>query len=99
MRETCLPPIHYAFFIPLRGRQRIQTRRGKEIRHRTIAELDVGKRSETRLAEPHRGKMKGVETLKTRIIPLPVLALLEAGRTYMIDADASLYQLRVTLLE
>ena len=39
------------------------------------------------------------ETLKARLISPPILALLKAGRPYMIDTDASAYQLGAMLLQ
>ena len=42
---------------------------------------------------------RAFETLKTRLISPPILALPKAGRPYMIDIDASAYQLGATLLQ
>ena len=48
---------------------------------------------------PTYEQTKAFETLKTRLIWPPVLALRKAGRPYMIDTDASAYQLGATLLQ
>ena len=41
---------------------------------------------------PTDEQTKAFETLKTRLISPPVLALPKAGSPYMIDTDASAYQ-------
>ena len=48
---------------------------------------------------PTDEQTKVVETLKSRLISPPILALPKAGRPYMIDTDASAYQLGATLLQ
>ena len=47
---------------------------------------------------PTDAQMEAFEGLKERLISPPIFALLKAGRTYMIDTDASAYQLGATLL-
>ena len=48
---------------------------------------------------PTDAQMEAFETLKERLISPPILALPKAGRPYMIDTDASAYQLGATLLQ
>ena len=48
---------------------------------------------------PTNEQRKAFETLKARLIPPPILALPKASRPYMIDTDASAYQLGATLLQ
>ena len=49
--------------------------------------------------DPTDTQMEAFETLKERLISPPILARPKAGRPYMIDTDASAYQLGATLLQ
>ena len=48
---------------------------------------------------PTKEQTKAFETLETRLISPPILALPKAGRPCMIETDASAYQLSTTLLQ
>ena len=48
---------------------------------------------------PTEDQLQAFENLKKCIIALPILALLQYGRPYMIETDASAYQLGCTLLQ
>ena len=48
---------------------------------------------------PAEAQLKAFEDLKARMIALPILALPRYGRPYVIDTDASAYELRCTLLQ
>ncbi len=49
--------------------------------------------------DPKPAAVEAFETLKRKLISPPVLALPKRGRPYMIDTDASAYQLGATLLQ
>ena len=57
------------------------------------------KDAEPNWENPSEEQTKAFETLKARLISPPILALPKTGRPYMIDTDASAYQLGATLLE
>ena len=48
---------------------------------------------------PSTAAVDAFETLKRKLISPPVLALPKRGRPYMIDTDASAYQLGAALLQ
>jgi len=50
-------------------------------------------------ANPTDEQSRAFETLKARLTSPPILALPKVGRPYMIDTDASAYQLGATLLQ
>ena len=49
--------------------------------------------------DPKPAAVESFETLKRKLTSPPVLALPKKGRPYMIDTDASVYQLGATLLQ
>ena len=57
------------------------------------------KDSEPDYDNPTEAQLKAFEDLKARMIAPPILALPRYGRPYMIDTDASAYQLGCTLLQ
>lgn len=44
-------------------------------------------------------QLEAFETVKEKVKSLPVLALRRAGKTYMLNTDASAYQLGCTLVQ